>query len=491
MEAATRTDQHREEHAQTVSSELQTRLLVVSLMALDAVMLALAFGAAYWIRFELSVPVFKLEIVPTKSFYIEVVAVLLPIWLVFFAIAGLYRVDNLLGGTLEYSLLFRTVTIGFLVLTMAGFLVELIIARGWILAAWGFCFLFCAIGRFTMRRVVYMLRTRGFLLSKAIIVGANAEGRSIAEQLLQWRTSGLDVLGFVDDAPEGRRQPQHVPILGSVQDLERIVETHQIHEIILATSALDREKMLDVFQKFGVMEGVNLRMSSGLLEVITTGLNVKEFAYVPLVGVNKVRLTGADEFLKSALDYSLGLLTLLAVLPVIIVIAAAIKLDSSGPIVHRRRVLGVNGKAFDAFKFRTMFVDSDHFLDEHPELREELARKHKLKVDPRITRVGSLLRRLSLDELPQLVNVLRGEMSLVGPRMISEAEVDMYDQWAINLLTVKPGMTGLWQVSGRSDLAYDDRVQLDMYYVRNWTIWMDFQILLQTLPAVMHGVGAY
>jgi exopolysaccharide biosynthesis polyprenyl glycosylphosphotransferase len=484
-------DQHRRALAYAIPTGVQHKLLVAGLVLLDAATLTLAFGAAYWVRFELSIPIFRLEIIPTKAFYLEVVAILLPIWLVFFAIAGLYRLDNLLGGTLEYSLLFRTITIGFLVVIVAGFVAELIIARGWMLVAWALCFLFCAIGRFTMRRVVYFLRARGLFLSRAVIVGANAEGKSIAQQLLSWRTSGLDVVGFIDDSPSPDSYLRRVPVLGKLPDLEKTVQENQVTEIILATSALDRETMLDIFQRFGVMQGVNLRMSSGLLEVITTGLNVKEFAYVPLVGVNKVRLTGADQFLKAALDYSLGLTTLLFVLPAIAVISIAIKLDSPGPVIYRRRVLGVNGKAFDAFKFRTMSIDSDRILDEDPDLRVELSRNHKLKIDPRITRVGSILRRYSLDELPQIINVLFGEMSLVGPRMISEVEVNMYDQWAMNLLTVKPGMTGLWQVSGRSDLAYDDRVRLDMHYVRNWTIWLDLQILLQTLPAVLQGVGAY
>ena len=138
-----------------------------------------------------------------------------------------------------------------------------------------------------------------------------------------------------------------------------------------------------------------------------------------------------------------------------------------------------------------MYENGDDILDAHPELKEELARNHKLKQDPRISRVGHFLRKSSLDELPQLLNVLRREMSLVGPRMISPAEVEKYDQWDINLLTVRPGITGPWQVSGRSDISYEERVQIDMFYVRNWTIWLDLQILVQTVPAVFQSRGAY
>jgi len=169
-----------------------------------------------------------------------------------------------------------------------------------------------------------------------------------------------------------------------------------------------------------------------------------------------------------------------------------IKLDSPGPVIHRRRVLGVGGRQFDAFKFRTMHMDGDRILGRNPELLVELQSEEKLKDDPRITRLGRWLRRYSIDELPQLFNVLLGQMSLVGPRMISPQEALRYGHHKSNLFTVKPGITGLWQVSGRSDLSYDERVRLDMHYIRNYSIWLDFHILfVKTASAVIRGRGAY
>ena len=153
--------------------------------------------------------------------------------------------------------------------------------------------------------------------------------------------------------------------------------------------------------------------------------------------------------------------------------------------------MGVNGRQFDAFKFRSMVENGDEILAKCPELQEELAQNHKLKNDPRITRIGNFIRKTSLDELTQLFNVLRREMSLVGPRMISPEEMEMYNKWGINLLTVRPGITGLWQVSGRSDISYEQRVRLDMHYIRNWSIWMDLSLLFQTIPAVIKKRGAY
>jgi lipopolysaccharide/colanic/teichoic acid biosynthesis glycosyltransferase len=174
-----------------------------------------------------------------------------------------------------------------------------------------------------------------------------------------------------------------------------------------------------------------------------------------------------------------------------LLLAALVRLEGPGPALHRRRVMGLNGKRFDAFKFRTMYVNGDDLLAGRPDLRAELARNFKLKQDPRVTRVGAFLRKTSMDELPQLFNVLRREMSLVGPRIITPVEVEKYNKWDLNLMTVRPGITGLWQVSGRSDVSYEERVRLDMHYIRNWSIWLDLQILFQTIPAVIKRRGAY
>jgi lipopolysaccharide/colanic/teichoic acid biosynthesis glycosyltransferase len=194
---------------------------------------------------------------------------------------------------------------------------------------------------------------------------------------------------------------------------------------------------------------------------------------------------------KFVLDYVLAIVSLILLSPFLVFISILVKISSPGPVIHKRLVMGLNGKQFHAWKFRTMVANGDALLDQHPELRNELARNHKIRNDPRITRVGAFLRKYSLDELPQLINVLKREMSMVGPRMISPAEVSMYKQFDMNLLTVLPGITGLWQVSGRSDISYEERVRLDMYYVRNWSIWLDLQLLFQTIPAVLKGRGAY
>jgi lipopolysaccharide/colanic/teichoic acid biosynthesis glycosyltransferase len=176
--------------------------------------------------------------------------------------------------------------------------------------------------------------------------------------------------------------------------------------------------------------------------------------------------------------------------PVIILLGLIIKLSDGGPIFYRRRVMGPKG-SFDAFKLRTMRVDADRWLEQHPDLLEEFRKNFKLKEDPRVTKLGMFLRKYSLDELPQLLNVVKGQMSLVGPRMVSPPELEKYRPYQALLLTVKPGMTGYWQVGGRQEVSYEERVKMDVYYIQNWSLWYDFKILCLTVWKVLKREGAY
>lgn len=477
-----------------ISRKAQWRVFQIILLLSDIVTAGAAFRLAYWVRFEAALPFFQEDAISAISYYQILTVVMVPLWIILYVSLGLYNPKKLLGGTEEYASIFRASVFGLLLVIFAGFLEPtLFIARGWLLMAWGLSFLFPTIGRFTVRRIAYYLRRYGYLLTPAVIIGSNEEGRWLAEQLSQWRTSGLLLLGFIDDLyPAGKLVTGNLHVLGPVTEMDKIIQEYDIGELVLASSAISsRNKQMEIFKKYGISSEITFRMSSGLYEIITTGLTVSELAYVPFVTINKARLTGFDKILKLVLDYAITIPGLLLLFPFFILLGIAIKLDSPGPIFHRRRVVGINGVPFDAFKFRTMHISGDEILEAHPELKARLEQDHKLKDDPRITRIGKYLRKFSIDEFPQLANVLRREMSLVGPRMITLPEVEKYHQWDINLLTVRPGITGLWQVSGRSDVSYEERVQLDMYYIRNWTIWMDIQILIQTIPAVLKSRGAY
>lgn len=473
-----------------LSRRAQRRLLTLALLACDGLMLGLAFLAAYWLRFEAQVAL-QPEVAPSIEFYSLVVAVLVPVWLLLFFLFKLYDYQSLLGGTEEYAHVFYACTVGIMLVVTATFIQpEFVIARGWLVVAWLLTFLFVALARFSLRRVVYYLRRKGYFVVPGLIVGSNDEAVALAQQLAAWRTSGIHLLGLVSDqSRDGHEQDDVLPVLGGLDSLAELVQRHQVEELIVAASAVSSEQLLELFRRYGVRGDIHLRLSSGLFDVFTTGLKVTSLAYVPLISAEKVRLSRVELAMKAGLDYLGASLGLILLSPLLVAIAVAIKLDSPGPSIYRRRVLGRGGREFDAYKFRTMYVDGDSRLS--PEQLAELQDNHKLRDDPRVTRVGRLLRKTSLDEMPQLVNVLRGQMSLIGPRMITPAEREKYGKWDMNLLTVKPGMSGLWQVSGRSDLGYEERVRLDMQYIRNYTIWLDLHLILRTIGVVIRGKGAY
>ena len=478
---------------QSLGRRQQWRLYQLTLIIHDVVLALVACWIAWGVRFDWALQYFQPDGVSAAPFYSSLFLVLTPLWVGLFAYSGLYSKHILLGGSQEYIRLFYAISIGMLLLIVLGFLVDgFVFSRGWVVMAWGLATTLTIIGRFLLRRGVYALRRRGFFLTPAILVGSNAEALSLAQQLLSWETSGLALTGIVaTDDNEITGYTDDLPLLGTLDDLDPILHESDIGEIVLATSALSRKQMVMLFEQYGFDPRFNLRLSSGLFEVVTTGLAVQEMGYVPLITVNQRRLDAANQFAKRGLEIMVIMSALVILSPIWLLLALLVRLDSEGPILYRRRVMGVNGRTFDAFKFRTMVINGDEVLARHPELKATLERDHKLVDDPRVTRIGRILRRFSLDETPQLLNVLRGEMALIGPRMIHPKEMEKFGQWGLNLLTVRPGITGLWQVSGRSDLDYADRVRLDMHYIRNWSIWLDLYILVRTPIAMIKGEGAY
>lgn len=467
-------------------------ILTAILVLVDATALTLALALAYVIRFKAGLPL--LATPPHQiAFYSFVSFWIIPLWLAIFALCRLYDRYHLFAGFGEYVRVVNGVNYGTLAAMAVSFLdTRLFISRGWILLVWVLSITTVGIGRFGARRALRRLRQNGWLADRTIIVGANEEGRALAEQFLRDAGSGMQIVGFVDNTvPATQQVVDGVQVLGPVSNLESIARAYGATRLVVAMTALSRGELLDLYQTFGHAEDVEVQLSSGLFEILTTGVRVQEVSYVPLVTPQRARITGVDAVLKAALDYLGAIAGLVLFGPLFVVLALLVRLDSPGPIFHRRRVLGRNGRPFDALKFRTMVVNADEVLKQNAELREAFEKGYKLKADPRITRIGSFLRKTSLDELPQLLNVLRGEMSLVGPRMVAPDEAMRYGKWQLNLLTVKPGLTGPWQVQGRSDIAYEDRVRLSTNYIRNYTIWSDLEILLRTVPAVLKSRGAY
>lgn len=469
------------------------RILRLALVLNDAAAIILAFGLAYVVRFKADIPLFYIPEQTPLPFYVSLIWWVIPVWLLIFSLHRLYDFNTLLGGMDEYVRVIQATSMSMMVLIVLSFFAPgFVIARGWLVLSWIFTTLCVTTGRFIVRRLVYAARVHGHFLTPILIIGANEEGRAIVQHLCESPTSGARVIGFLDDrVDEGREVAPGLRVLGMIDSAADWIKRNDVSEVIVAASALTRGELLDIYQVFGLREDVTLRMSSGLFELLTTGMRIKQMGSVALLSPNRVRLTVPERILKTVVDYIVTSMMLIMLSPLMLVFAVWVKLDSPGPVIHRRRVLGTGGKPFNALKFRTMFVNGDEILARHPELASQLKRDMKLKDDPRVTRIGRWLRKLSLDELPQLFNVLLGQMSLVGPRMITPEEADRYGHWQYNLLTVKPGITGLWQVSGRSDVSYPERVQIDMSYIRNYSLWLDLALLARTIPAVFKKTGAY
>jgi len=480
------------------TTENKLRLVRMSLVVLDFFMVGLAFWVAYQVRFYgVTAQFFDAAATSDQIFYQFYVFLLIPLWVLLFWLFKLYDSAILFSGHQEYTFIFNACTVGIMFVILVIFLDStLAIARGWLLLAWVLSIAFVGSERFLARRVVFTARRNGHFLTPTYIVGANSEGIAIAQHLSSAPVFGINVIGFLDDdRAVGDEILPGIAVHGPTWKAEELCTKFGIERMIVATSGVGRENLLAMFKRFVNVDDVAVWLSSGMYEMLTTGVRVHDIGSMSMVSVNRVRLTGISVITKTLVDYIGALLGLIALSPVFLVIFIIMKRTDPGPIIYRRRVVGVGGEEFDAFKIRTMVVNSKEVLEEllanDPEARAEWEQHEKLKNDPRITKIGQFLRKTSIDELPQLLNVLRGEMSLVGPRMITRDEVKRFGQWDMNIHTVKPGITGLWQISGRSDLSYKERVQLDMHYIRNYSIWLDLQILFWTVPSVLLNKGAY
>jgi exopolysaccharide biosynthesis polyprenyl glycosylphosphotransferase len=351
--------------------------------------------------------------------------------------------------------------------------------------------LLLAMSRAVQNAIIGRLHTQGIGVKRVIIVGAGEIGRTVMRTVVARPELGYHIIGFVDDNPEkGKNDIGRFKGMGATSNLPQLISEKEVDEVIVTLPWMYHRKIMNIVHTCE-RQNVEAYIVPDLFQMSLSRVDVDDLGGVPLVGVREVGFGRKTRLLKRAIDIigSIAGLTLGA--PVLGLIALAIRLDSPGPIFFRQTRVGANGDIFRIYKFRSMYEGADKMMDELQEMNEADGPIFKIKDDPRVTRVGKILRRTSLDELPQLLNVVRGEMSLVGPRPPLPAEVSRYMEWHKKRLEVRPGMTGLWQVSGRSLLNFDDMVLLDIYYIENWSLWLDIKILLRTIPEVLFGNGAY
>jgi exopolysaccharide biosynthesis polyprenyl glycosylphosphotransferase len=354
---------------------------------------------------------------------------------------------------------------------------------------WATAIAFLLVGRGSARSIV---RQRFMLRERTVIVGAGRVGAEIARKLGRRPEYGLDVIGFLDDDPliGPEDGPPH---LGGTARIEPVLRAYKVERVIFAFSRLTSSEQIDLFRR--CMElGVQVDIVPRLYEVIGSRMQVHDVDGLPLVGLRAPRLSRSSRLMKRSLDLVVGVATLLVAAPFFAYAAIRIKLGSPGPIFFRQERMGSGGKPFQIVKFRTMVADAEERKHEVAHLNihtESGPRMFKIPDDPRITHFGHFLRRWSLDELPQLFNVLRGEMSLVGPRPLILSEDENIVGQGRSRLWLTPGVTGLWQVLGRSDIPFAEMITLDYLYVTNWSLWGDIKLLARTVPLVLARRGAY
>lgn len=331
-----------------------------------------------------------------------------------------------------------------------------------------------------------ILRAAGYR-RRAVLVGSGRHIEDVAHALRDEVHVPVEMVGFISLTP---RPDNGLRSLGRIEDVAEVLDAYRVQEVIIADPDFPEERAVELVDTCH-QRGVTVRVAPSTMEILVQRAELVPGTSVPLFELRPPVFDGFDYFLKRSFDVVVSILLLLFLSPILLVSALLVRLSSRGPVIYRSNRPGIGGTAFACLKFRTMYSDADQRQADLESLNEASGPLFKIKRDPRMTPVGRFLRRYSIDELPQLVNVLRGEMSLVGPRPLPQRDFDQLEDWHKKRYLVTPGMTGLWQISGRSELDFDDLVRLDFLYLERWSVGLDLAILLKTIPAVVFRRGAY
>jgi exopolysaccharide biosynthesis polyprenyl glycosylphosphotransferase len=463
-----------------------------ALLAADVIGLVVAFFVTQWL-FDPTSPVPG----PGPAHQAFAFALTLPLWVVLAKLYGLYdrdeeRTDT--GIADDFSGVFNLVSVGawivYIGLSLSGVGHPSLTKIG---TFWAVAIVAIPAARGAARNIC---RSHPSYIQNALIVGAGRVGQEVARKLLQHPEYGIDLVGFVDadrviELPSGTRS---VPVVGGPDELTDLVVRYDVERVIFAFGWTSDSELLPVVGSLADL-GVQIDIVPRYFEIIGENVDLHSVEGLPLLALRPPRFSRSSLLLKRTLDVVGSLVAVVLLMPFFAAIAIAIKLDSRGPVVFRQVRVGRDQKRFRIWKFRTMVADADARKAEFAHLNKHLRaggdpRMFKIPDDPRVTRVGRLLRRYSLDELPQLVNVLLGQMSLVGPRPLIVDEHAHVNGWKERRLSLKPGITGVWQVLGRDDIPFEDMVRMDYLYVTNWTLRNDLRLILRT-PAVVAGARAH
>lgn len=471
------------------------RVLKAILIAGDAGIFWGTFLLAYWLRYRLPF----LPQMPVQPFepYFRLSFVVAFIGFVLMNAAGLYRLRRTSFGLDELFKIFKVATMTGLTVVVLSFVLRgysfryeletysrLIIAISWALnmgalPLWRYVFF-----RFLARPVVRRLGS-----DRVLIVGTGPAAERFYRAVRE-KGSGYQPIGFICNGPVPEVAVPQGRIVGTLEDLPRILALERVDEVVVVESYLSEDHLMKVIRDCERAD-VKLSILPDITSIVASRTETYEIAGVPVFSVQERMLTRWNKFVKRAMDISISIFLILLLFPILVFVALAIKLESRGPILFKQERMGKGEKRFFIYKFRSMYQDAEERKPSLMHLNEADGPIFKMRNDPRVTKIGRIIRRLSIDEFPQVINVLKGEMSLVGPRPYPTAESEQFRGYQKRRFDVLPGMTGLAQVSGRSDLTMDETIRLDIYYIENWSPLLDLKILLKTIPAVLSGKGAY
>ncbi len=353
-------------------------------------------------------------------------------------------------------------------------------------------FTFLIIEKFLWFKLLEYLRSKGKGYSNVIIVGATEIAKQFVDSVNHFSDWGVTIVGFlVRETNRNIFSYCNAPILGNCQSLSTVLHQHPVDEVIFALPINEFENMREMME-ICELEGVKTRILSNLFSGLVSKAEADIIHGIPIITYSPAPRSAVQILLKRTIDICLSSITLIILAPLFVIIALAIKLTSSGPVFYPWKVMGLNKKPFTGYKFRTMVENADEMKEKLVDKNEMNGPVFKMQDDPRVTKLGKFLRKYSLDELPQFWSVLRGNMSLVGPHPPLQTELRRFDGWHRRKLSVKPGITCLWQINGRANISdFDEWVKMDLEYIDNWSLWLDFKILLKTVPAVLSRRGAY
>jgi len=470
-------------------------LSLFCLVSADVAAIFFSFWLAYLIRNDLLPHLFPrfntVILLPfstfTSHFYLAAV------WIFMFAYEKLYTKRYPFWE--EVKILLKSASLSFTFIMVMIFITrkQIRFSRTIVILAWILSLLLFPLFRYLTK--TFLVRFN-LWKKKLIILGVHQTSLAIIKSIRQNTTMGYEVVGFLDNDPQKQNKKFFgVKVLGAIKDLESITKKYQFKDIMIATPHLPRNQLKELLAKSEKLsDSMWLIPRSG--DFITEGVEIEVIGQVLTLYIKKNLEKIWNILIKTFFDKVLTLILIILFLPILAIVAIAIKLDSPGPVIFTQKRIGQHRKLFNLFKFRSMYMNSEAKLAEYLQTDREAQRQwsefKKLKNhDPRVTRVGKIIRKYSLDELPQLINVLMGKMSLVGPRPYLAEELKGKDEFIDMIIRVKPGITGLWQISGRSELPFEERNALDEYYIRNWSLWLDITILLKSLKVLLSRKGAY